>query len=113
MFSRCKSRGISVTSKDNKDRESIRSISKLKLVNVSSNHLSAVELTARQSSKSKASSRHIHTVQSLSSSLNESAQYRKRIDSESSPQKRKRDHLSSVFVETRLPEHRLLSGSNK
>lgn len=53
MFSRCRSRGISVTSKDNKERESIRTISKLKLVN--SNHPSTVKLTARQSSKSKIS----------------------------------------------------------
>lgn len=81
-FGRSRNRGISVASKDARERESIRSRTKLKLVQATS----SLKLTSRQSSTTKISERHMHTVgslegglnQSLADTLNGSVQYRRR-----------------------------------
>lgn len=65
---KCRTRGISVASKDAKEREG-RSRSKLKLVQGNN---SSLRLTSRQSSTAKISDRHMHTVGSLGCGLNTS-----------------------------------------
>ena len=110
-MSRSKNRGISVTSREKKEKLSIRSISissKLKLM--PSNNPSTCKLSARQPSTKQHPERHIRTVASANDSMN----FSKRLETENSPYVRRHGTISSVFFENKILEQRLNNmNSNK
>lgn len=109
LMSRSKNRGISVTSKEKKERESVRSGSKIRLFNPanrgSGSKVTVMHETTRteEDITGRSTERHIRTIACLS----ESVQYSKRLGTENSPAVRKGGAICSVFFESRFPEGRL------
>jgi hypothetical protein len=89
MMSRAKNRGISVASKDARERESVRSSSKIRLLQPS-----ASKMSARQPS-TKHPERHIRTV---ASTTEDSISYCKRVETENSPLRKRAGTICSLFL---------------
>jgi hypothetical protein len=106
LLSRNKNRGISVTSRDPKDKDSVRnSNSKIRMLKPSLSKLSARQPSTKPE-------RHIRTVASMS--INESTTLSKRLETEHSPMRRRTGTICSVFFEkNRLVDERLAGGANK
>ena len=101
-MSRQKNRGISVTSRDKRDKESIRSSSKVKFIQPSSNKLSARQISTKPE-------RHIRTV----ASINDSVNFSKRMETENSPMRRRVGTINSIFFDSKVIEDKLAGGANK
>ena len=103
LMSKHKNRGISVTSRDKRDRQSIRSNSKIKLT-----HPSTTKLSARHPSTTKHPQRHIRTIASINDSMN----FSKRLQTQNSPML-PRGKISSLFMQNNILERRLANHANK